>query len=358
MIYFILTRRNSFPIKNFLRSGGKQFEDRIKIIPFENLGVLRSIHSGTFIFSDFDLLSPDQRDIVKKIYGQLRQFYPHLKIFNDPDRVLLRYDLLKKMYAQGINRFNVARASESLGHLRFPVFVREADRHTGPLTKLIDNPEDLHRSIRVLNFLGYASPDLLVIEFLNASGADASYVKYSAFILGNRVMPRYVNYSTHWMVKSTIDAADGLMKSKQAEVELFMRDNPHEQWLSKIFELAGITYGRADYALVNETLQLWEINLNPAFVRPPRNSNKDSFQQSHMRNVFYDQFITELQKIDLESDEMIHLEISEADLNTMKFSVGRKIREGFHHRLVKKKPHYRALHAVCFAFARMWTKLF
>ncbi|MBL7858975.1 MAG: hypothetical protein JNM57_14890 [Cyclobacteriaceae bacterium] len=358
MIYFVLSRRNSGSIKNFLRSGGEQFEGRIKIILWESMEALRTIRAGTFIFSDLDLLSPEQREIAREIGCQLRKFYPHVQLINDPATVLLRYDLLKKMYEDGINRFNVARATESLTHLRFPVFVRQADRHTGPLTKLIDNLKDLERNIRMLNFLGYPSHDLLVIEFLDTSGSAGYFVKYSAFVLGNRVMPRYLNYGTGWMVKSTIGVSDTLMKSKQMEVEEFMRDNPHEQWLRQIFTLSGIRYGRADYAMVDGTLQLWEINLNPVFVRPPRDSRKDSAQQRHMREAFYSQFIEALQEIDSESDEMIQLKISDSALATMRFSLRRKLTEKFHNRLVKKKIRYRILHSICFGLARLWTKFF
>jgi hypothetical protein len=353
MIYFLATRRNSHPIKNLLRSSGRHFVDRIRIIYFEDLSPLRNLQAGTFIFSDFDFLLPEQLDVVKKIYDQIRQHYPYLKLFNDPGKVLLRYDLLKKMHALGMNKFNVARASASFEHLHLPVFIREANRHKGPLTKLIQSFSEVHKNIRLLKLLGYPPSDLLVVEYVDVSDGDGIYNKYSAFMLGETVMPRYLNYKHNWMVKSNLDPNDELMQSKQKDVEKYMRDNPHAEWVQKIFELAGITYGRADYSFANHEPQLWEINLNPAFVQPPRKRKNDNSQQRLMRDLFYQQFFEELEKIDFKSNELVQVSISNEDLAKMKLSFSQRLKEGFHNKLMKKRLHYKLLRFICFSWARM-----
>ena len=358
MIYFLVTRRNRFPMQNFLRSRGKHFADRITIVYYENLYKIKKLRAGTFIFSNLDLLTLEQREVIKKLYSHLHQRYPQLPLFNDPNKVLLRYDLLKRIYSLGLNRFNVARLTESLESLRFPLFLREADRHTGPLTPIIQNKKDLDRHIRILKFLGYAAHDLLAIEYLDASDKDGIYNKYSGFILGNRIMPRYLNYSPHWMVKSTIHAKNLLMKSRHAEVENYMRTNPHDAWLRKIFMEANITYGRSDYSLVNGEPQLWEINLNPGFVLPPRKRTWDNSEQRMMRDLFYKQFYEALEENDYTSEEEIHLSLSDEDITNMRVSLATRIRRGFHARLMKKKPHYTVMRKLCFAAARLWVRVF
>ena len=357
MIYFLVTKRNSQPIKNFLRSCGKHFVDRITILYYTNLKVLRNIPEGTFIFSDFDLLTPAQREVVKQIFTQLSERHPHLTLLNDPNKVLLRYDLLKKMYQMGINRFNVERASESFHQLRFPVFVREANRHTGSLTPVIHSAEELHKHLRVLKLLGYDLFDLLIVEYLDVSDDAGVYLKFSAFVLDPRIMPRYLNFSPHWMVKSTIAPNDLLMESKLFDVQKYMKENPHEAWLRKIFLKAGITYGRADYSITNGELQLWEINLNPAFVNPPRNPRKDNIQQRAMRNLFYNQFFLELERIDCTSTGQVRLTISENVLAKMRTPLFIRVKRGFHARLVKKKPHYSIMRRLCYSLVRSWIKL-
>lgn len=357
MIYFLVTRRNQHTIQNFLKSGDRRFCGRVKIILWENIKTLRHIQAGTFIFSDLDMLTPLQREVAAEIYQQLSSNYAHLTLLNNPNKVLLRYELLKKMYQLGINRFKAVLATEAFDSLRFPVFVRETNRHTGSLTSLIHSVEELHKHIWVLDFLGYPLKDLLVIEYLKASIADGVYMKHSAFILGNRVMPRYLNYSYHWMMKSSIAAGDALMESKKDEVEAFMRNNPHNDWLLKNFQISGISYGRADYSIVNGELQLWEINLNPAFILPPREPEKDNNQQRMMRNMFYKQFFDEMERIDYQGNDIVNLGISESQLAKMKTTFAFRINEWFRRRLVKKKLRYRIMRATSYAIAYSFLRL-
>ena len=46
----------------------------------------------------------------------------------------------------------------------------------------------------------------------------------------------------------------------------FTMSNPHEHELRRIFSTARIEYGRIDYALLGERIQVWEINTNPGFL--------------------------------------------------------------------------------------------
>ncbi|MBX2969085.1 MAG: hypothetical protein KF803_06920 [Cyclobacteriaceae bacterium] len=358
MIYFLTTRRNSKQIRNFLRAGGAHFENRLTVIFYENLERLRSLKAGSFIFSDFDLLTPAQREVVKRIFDQLKNRYPELKLYNNPNHVLLRYDLLKRMRALGINKFDVVRATETFGHLRFPLFIREADRHTGPLTPLLHAEEEVNHHLRLLKALGYSLYDLLIIEYVDASSTDGMFIKMSGFVLGDSVMPRYLNYSPTWMVKSTVYPNDELMKQRQQEVEAYMRTNPHRQWLQQVFKEANITYGRADYALVNGELQLWEINLNPAFVRPPRDPDKDPSEQRFMRHEFYKQFFVALEEADHKGEGQLELTITRADASEMRPPLWFRIKRGFHARLHKKKPRYMLMRTVSYALVRFWLSFF
>ena len=42
-----------------------------------------------------------------------------------------------------------------------------------------------------------------------------------------------------------------------------METNPHERRLREIFGRARIDYGKIDYAMLGDRLQVWEINTNP-----------------------------------------------------------------------------------------------
>ncbi len=42
-----------------------------------------------------------------------------------------------------------------------------------------------------------------------------------------------------------------------------METNPHERQLREIFRRARIDFGKIDYAMLGDRLQVWEINTNP-----------------------------------------------------------------------------------------------
>ncbi len=49
----------------------------------------------------------------------------------------------------------------------------------------------------------------------------------------------------------------------------YMETNPHERELRAIFRRARIDYGRIDYSMLGDRLQVWEINTNPIFLPRP-----------------------------------------------------------------------------------------
>src|SRR5678816_652589 len=67
-----------------------------------------------------------------------------------------------------------------------------------------------------------------------------------------------------WMLKSHGNAPT------EPEIDrenAYVLGNPHEAELRRIFDLAGIDYGRIDYAMVGGRIETWEINLNPTIRR-------------------------------------------------------------------------------------------
>jgi hypothetical protein len=54
----------------------------------------------------------------------------------------------------------------------------------------------------------------------------------------------------------------------------YVSQNPHQEQLLKIFELAHVDYGRIDYSIKNGKVQTWEINLYPTIGRESRPGSK------------------------------------------------------------------------------------
>ena len=102
------------------------------------------------------------------------------------------------------------------------------------------------------------------MEFCDTSEGDGEFRKFSAFKVGDHIIPCHLLVARHWCVKSG--------RSETTEASLlagrkFVEDNPHGEWLAQIFGVAGIDYGRVDYGVLNGRPQVWEINLNPTIGR-------------------------------------------------------------------------------------------
>ncbi|HSB53936.1 MAG TPA: hypothetical protein VLD58_06250, partial [Gemmatimonadales bacterium] len=108
--------------------------------------------------------------------------------------------------------------------------------------------------------------DLLVVEFRDLADDTGTYHSASAFKIGDHIIPVHFLTSKHWVLKWDDSLHD---ETAMAAHLAYVRDNPHEAWLRRVFELAQVGYGRIDYGICGDTLRLWEINLNPTFSRGP-----------------------------------------------------------------------------------------
>lgn len=194
-----------------------------------------------------------------------------MRLLNDPATALDRLPLLGALHAAGVNPFRAIRASDPLPRdFAFPVFVREERQHGGPLTPLLPDRSSLEGALRrfASPLRGYRRRDLLVVEFCDVSDADGLFNRYTAFGIDGRIVPQHVDFSRSWTVKARQRQFDEA--SVRADFE-YVRENPHAERLRRVFRIAGIGYGRADYAMRGDDLVVWEINTNPVLapVRPP-----------------------------------------------------------------------------------------
>ncbi len=246
-------------MNEYVRFWGPAPGSRIQYRMYHTLRETQLLRPGTYIFSDLERLSPPELKLAQHVWETISNAGPRVRLLNNPSRVLCRYDLLRRLFDNGKNRFRAVRATEPLHSLRFPVFVREENDHNGNLTPLIYNRGDLAWPLRSLRLRGYRLHDLLVVEFCNTSDTTGIFRKYSAFRVGREILPRHMLFSRQWSVKRP-DLLDPLLAKEQ---ERYLLENPHRSWLEEIFRFAGIEYGRIDYSMMGNEPQVWEINTNP-----------------------------------------------------------------------------------------------
>ncbi|HEY9228859.1 MAG TPA: hypothetical protein VIP11_19560 [Gemmatimonadaceae bacterium] len=283
MISYVVGAPGSFSVRFYLNEEGSALGDRMRIVQYDELVRLRHLPLGTWIFAEIDRLSGPERDLVCIVCERLRAAKADVCVMNDPARVRLRHDLLCAAHNAGINHFQAwpatsvqlrARAGAvnrdpdavPATTLRYPVFVRFANQHSGNLTPLLDSPADLERAVASLAAGGIRLRELLVVEFCDTKDEHGVYRKYSAYKVGDRIIPRYLECSRDWMVKWDQRIFD---RERAEEETRYLETNPHEAWIRAIFRLARIDYGRIDYGVLAGEPQVWEINMNPTIGRGP-----------------------------------------------------------------------------------------
>lgn len=256
---FYLTRADHEDTMAYVNCWGPQPGSRMRFMPYETLAGAKAVVPGAYIFADLEALTPGQLRLAAEFYQQLTLPDRKLPTLNDPRKVLPRLQLLQRLYESGINQFRAFRGTDALDSVRYPAFVRREDDHQGPVTPLLHSRSELRRQLLCLQVKGHRLRDLMVVEYCHSADANGVFRKYSAFIIGERILPRHLLFGKNWVLKQPE------MKSTDMETETrtYLESNPHEGYLREIFRLANIEYGRIDYGIAGGALQVWEINTHP-----------------------------------------------------------------------------------------------
>lgn len=292
MIYYLVTQKHAYTIRSFINIWAKGLLPRIKVLSYESLPHRRSLKQGTYIFSDIERLTQEQAKVLSAIWEELASVNSELQLLNHPLLSMRRYKLLRALYEQGVNRYNIYRLAECQLPRRFPVFIRGENDHHGSLTPLLETQGALDATINVLSQHGQGLRDKVMIEFCNTADSNGVFRKYSAYIVGDRIFPQHMMFGQGWMLKSVNSLAK--KKTELYEEQHYLRNNPHESQLDAIFKLAGINYGRIDYSILDNKPQIWEINTNPTLMNIAPGSTKCSRE----RSKFVQRMIAAFEEID------------------------------------------------------------
>jgi len=266
MIHFVAPRDQAFGIQDYLATWGEGLSGRLTVLHYEELPGRETTPAGTYIFSALDQLTETGRRVVGELQACLEAPGSGCRVLNHLSAVRLRLDLLEELHRLGLNRHRAVRATGDLSGLRFPVFLHEELRHTGALSPLISSPSELNRALGKAVLQGFRPADLLVVEFCDTSDALGNYRKYAAYRVGPDIIARTMGKGRHWMLKA--DRVEFSMEMLLEE-RSFVLENPYREPVRRIFELAGIEYGRIDFSLLDGRVETWEINTNPS-VGPSR----------------------------------------------------------------------------------------
>jgi hypothetical protein len=264
VIRVLLLDRYSETIDGYLQMWARKLRGQVGSVAYESLFPRDVIEGSAFIFSDLERL----KNAEYQRAGDLAKIMESAggRVLNKPPIALRRYALLRALHDSGHNPFNVYRPAEINDGVRFPVFIRRERSHSGALSPLLKNRDELNRALSALTESSPITDDFLIVEYVHTAGsADGLFRKYSVMRLDEAVIPRHILFSRDWVDKDAdVVTEEGVIEEKQ-----FLSNFPHGPQVREIFELAGINYGRIDYSLLNGKLVTWEINTNPRILPFP-----------------------------------------------------------------------------------------
>ena len=269
MIHYVVPRAHDRLIREYLDLWGKDVASRLRVVHADSLPGETRMRRGTYVLAAMDQYSSGMTSYVEALHEELSQ-QPGIRFLNHPHRTLQRFELLRQLHALGRNSFRAVRVTDDLTALRYPVFVRDSHSHDGALSPLLNSPSEVESAVGRALVQGRSAQRLMVVEFCDTADSNGYYRKYSAFVVGPHILPRYLSVSHEWMLKFS----GGEFTARMAEEEReYIVTNPHESELRSVFAIAGVEYGRIDYAMKDGAMQVWEINLNPTIGRGHRESS-------------------------------------------------------------------------------------
>jgi len=151
----------------------------------------------------------------------------------------------------------------------FPLLLRSPGYHTGRNFVLVESEADLADAAS-----GLPGDELLVIEYLDARGADGNARKYRVMMIGGKLFPLHLAISRNWKVHYfTSDMAD--QPDHRIEELAFLTDMPSVigerafAALAAIGKALGLDYGGVDFGLsASGDLLLFEANATMVIAAP------------------------------------------------------------------------------------------
>jgi hypothetical protein len=260
LIIVLTTSSHSYTHKILARQS--RFE--LRLLSYDVAFRRRRFKTATYIFTDLDRLNYWELELAAHLYRQLSA--AGLMTLNDPARVSQRFRLLRQLKSCGINDFDAWSLDNIEKPSRYPVFLRTSSAHRGVLTDLIENEQALERAVAGALDRGIPERELLAVEYCAEPHVPGLFRKLSVFRIGALMVSSTCVHDNRWVAKYGVNGIAG--QELYDDEYRIVRDNPYGEALRKVFEIANIEYGRADFGLVRGRPQIYEINTNPSIEGP------------------------------------------------------------------------------------------
>jgi hypothetical protein len=258
MIIFLTTRGHEFGVKLLVEKAFPNLPE-CRTMTYEDMFLAKSLPAATYVFCDIERLAPWETRVAAERYRAFKA--AGLRCLNDPARVMVRREFLRKLFRRKMNPFNVYPADLRPKPKRFPVFIRSEAEHQQVFLDLLPDQATLDRKLRELRQQGWALRHLLVVEFAATPIAPGAWQRTGTFRIGDALSVDSFAIENHWRVAN---GTKGLATEAMFQAESdAIHSNALAEAVRPAFAMAEIEYGRCDHATHEGREVIFEINTNP-----------------------------------------------------------------------------------------------
>jgi len=176
--------------------------------------------------------------------------------------------------------------AENLSHdFTFPLLLRSPGFHTGRFFMRVENEDSLADAVAKM-----PGRELMVIEYLDARGADGKIRKYRVMMIDGTIYPLHAAISHEWKIHYfSAEMADN--PDNRAEDAAFLADMPQVLGakamtaFEKIRDTLGLDYAGADFSLSPEgDIILFEANATMV-VNPPEPDARWDYRRPAVQRI-------------------------------------------------------------------------
>jgi hypothetical protein len=221
----------------------------------------RSLPRATYIFTDFDRLAPGPLEISGRIYKRL--VAEGVRVLNDPRRFRNRAQLISSLQMAGVNSYGCVQPATGRWPQRYPVFLRANAAHRGIIGQLIHDRKAAGAMVQKAVKAGYLLSDLVLVEYCAEPLAETGHFqKHAALRVGDSFVRANTVNDASWVTKR---GGSNFASSEHYASELAEYDNwPYRDFAARVFDVAGMDFGRLDFGIVGGRPQAYEVNTNPS----------------------------------------------------------------------------------------------
>jgi len=265
MIIFVTTAGHDYTVQVLVEQKLGTAVPPCAVTTYERLIGSQHGPAATYIFADLERLAPWELRLAADAHQSLVR--RGLRCLNNPAKVLTRRALLRRLYMDGINPFNIYPADLMPRPSQFPVFVRAEAQHGGEPPRLLQDQSELRRYLQALRDNNVPLGGLVVVEYAAEPMAPGIWRRFGTFNIGGRVQLNHMAAQDRWHVSQGVRGlgTEAMFREEHAAIA----ENRFASVLRPIFELAHIEWGRADHATYQGRQIIYEINTNPT-IREPR----------------------------------------------------------------------------------------